>query len=90
METNNVLTVEGKEYKKVAVSLSVSPNFVGGSVQGSVSMRCTPYDDNGEAVDGHDRTLFIPNVYESTDPDVIEALNTIQGALQKLIIAKNL
>ena len=91
MITNNTIEKDGVTFNKVAVNLAVSAIFLNGQINGAVSLRCIPYEDETKTpLIGEDRTLFIPNVYESADPDVIEASIAIQTALQKLIIAKNL
>lgn len=96
MKTNNIIEKDGKIYNNVAVTLSITPIFFDGDIGGSISMRCTPYNDNKQKLVSEnptekiDRILYIPDIYKEKDPDVQVALYKISEAIQELILAKNL
>lgn len=92
MITNNPIIKDEKTYNKLAVNLSISTVVLteAKKILVNANLRLTPLNSDCETLSGDDKIILLADVENSTDPDILECVATIDAAIQKVINAKNL
>ena len=85
---------DGIEYPYLLVNLAVSPLVQETTIGASCAMKLTPYrvkEDGTFDILNDDAIPFsYLDVFTAGDEDLLKATNTIMGAIQQFIIAKNI
>lgn len=90
------LVKEDKEYPYYAINLAISPFWETNNVGASVSLRLTPYREVGdgtfETVQEESKSVVYLDAFKdaANDPDLAEAVQSINAALVKFIEAKEI
>jgi hypothetical protein len=92
--STNPIEVDGEVYPYFMINLAISPLVKPTDVGGTVAMLLTPYrileDGSSENLPNNTLQFTYMDIFESNDPEALEATSTIMGALQKFITDKNI
>jgi hypothetical protein len=85
---------DGVEYPYLLVNLAVSPLVQETTIGASCAMKLTPYrvkeDGTFEMLPDDAIPFSYLDVFTAGDNDLLKAANTIMGAIQQFVIAKNI
>ena len=85
---------DGVEYPYLLVNLAVSPLVQETTIGASCAMKLTPYrvkeDGTFEMLPDDAIPFSYLDVFSAGDKDLLKATETIMGAIQEFIIAKNI